>query len=134
MIDSNIREPVFAGRFYEESSAGLNKQLNQLFNDAGKFDFTKDFSGNSIKALIVPHAGYVFSGKIAAAAYRFLNRDKQYKRIFVLASSHRYSFNGVAVYDIGNYSSPLGEIKTDIKLATELKGKSPLFISNPEAN
>lgn len=134
MINSNIREPVFAGRFYEGNSARLKNQLNQLFDDAGKIEFLGDFSRNSLQALIVPHAGYVFSGKIAASAYRFLNRDKRYKRIFILASSHRYSFNGVAVYDIGNYSSPLGEIKTDKQLATELTEKSPLFIVHPGAH
>lgn len=134
MINSNIREPVFAGRFYEGNSARLKNQLNHLFDDAGKIDFLGNVSGNSLQALIVPHAGYVFSGKIAAAAYQLLNRDKQYKRIFILASSHRYSFDGVAVYNTGNYSSPLGEIKTDIQLATELAEKSPLFIKHTDAH
>jgi hypothetical protein len=87
-----------------------------------------------LQALIVPHAGYVFSGKIAASAYHLLNPGKKYKRIFILASSHRYSFDRVAVYIDGNYSSPLGEIKTDTKLATELAEKSPLFIVHPEAH
>lgn len=134
MINNNIREPVFAGRFYEGNSARLNNQLVQLFNDAGNINITSEIVTNSLQALIVPHAGYVFSGKIAAAAYRFLNRDKQYKRIFILASSHRYSFDGVAVYNDGNYSTPFGEIKTDTKLATELVEKSPWFFVHPEAH
>ena len=134
MINSNIREPVFAGRFYEGNSARLKNQLNQLFDDTGNINITSEIVTNSLQALIVPHAGYVFSGKIAASAYHFLNREKQYKRIFILASSHRYSFNGVAVYDIGNYSSPFGEIKTDTQLATELAEKSSLFIIHPDAH
>ncbi len=134
MINSNIREPVFAGRFYEGNSARLKNQLNQLFDDAGNINITSEIVTNSLQALIVPHAGYVFSGKIAASAYHFLNREKQYKRIFILASSHRYSFNGVAVYDIGNYSSPFGEIKTDTQLATELAEKSSLFFVYPGAH
>lgn len=134
MINSNIREPVFAGRFYEGNSARLNNQLDQLFDDAGRIDFTSDISGNSLQALIVPHAGYIFSGKIAASAYHLLNPEKKYKRIFILASSHRYSFNGVAVYNKGNYSTPFGEIKTDIQLANELAEKSSLFIIHPEAH
>ncbi len=134
MINSNIRDPVFAGRFYEGNSARLNNQLVQLFNDVGNINTNSEIVTNSLQALIVPHAGYVFSGKIAAAAYQLLNREKKYKRIFILASSHLYSFDGLAVYNNGNYSSPLGEIKTDIKLATELAEKSPLFVMHPEAH
>ncbi len=134
MMNNYIRQPAFAGRFYEGNSARLKKQLAQLFDDAGQIDFSGDIHGNSLQALIVPHAGYVFSGKIAASAYHLIKPEKKYKLIFILASSHRYSFDGVAVYNKGNYSSPLGEIKTETKLAAELAEKSPLFMIHPEAH
>ena len=134
MIDSNIREPVFAGRFYEAGSDPLNNQLELLFKEVRGINSKTDTDPDYLQALIVPHAGYIFSGKVAASAYNCLNRGKKYKRIFVLASSHRYLYNGVAVYNKGNYSTPLGEIKTDTQLATELAEKSPLFVIHPEAH
>ena len=60
-------------------------------------------------------------------------RDR-FKRVFVLASSHRYSFSGAAVYGQGNYMTPLGELKTDTELETRLVSSHEVFRYYPEAH
>lgn len=127
-----IRPAAFAGRFYEGEKHKLTKQLEQLFR--GMETHVNQTEGEEIRALIMPHAGYVFSGNVAAAGYSRLPAKNNYKRIFVLASSHRFSFNGVAVYIRGNYTTPLGEIAVDIKIAKELAEKSDLFFEHYDAH
>ncbi len=130
---TNNREPQFAGRFYPEDENSLKSELKTLFSEA-KVDFNNIFdSRDRLRALISPHAGYVFSGKVAATAFHQIPENARYKRVFVLASSHRFSFNGAAVFS-GNYKTPLGEIKTDVKLLGQLKQQSPLFIQHDEAH
>lgn len=127
---SNIREPAFAGQFYPGTEAELNTELNKLFREG-----TKNISEEErLRAIISPHAGYVFSGKVAASAFNQISPGTQYKRVFVLASSHRYHFNGAAVYTSGNYSTPLGEIEVDTLLAEELLQTSEVFTEKPEAH
>lgn len=127
------REAQFAGQFYPENKTELTKQLSGLFE--GAKTLTKSFAKKQIlQAIIVPHAGYVFSGEVAASAYLQIPENTNYKRVFVLASSHRYSFNGAAVYSAGNYKTPLGEIKVDTQLAKELLKSSEIFIENNEAH
>jgi len=127
------REAQFAGQFYPENKAELTKQLSGLFESAK--NLSKSFAKKqTLQALIVPHAGYVFSGEVAASAYLQIPDNANYKSVFVLASSHRYSFNGAAVYCAGNYKTPLGEIKVDTQLAKELLTSADVFIEHNEAH
>jgi AmmeMemoRadiSam system protein B/AmmeMemoRadiSam system protein A len=71
---------------------------------------------------------------VAASAYNQIPKTANYKRIFVLASSHRYHFNGASVYTRGNYSTPLGQIETDVKTAKQLIQNSALFKDKPEVH
>ncbi len=130
---TNNREPQFAGQFYPKDENDLKHELTTLFSEA-KTEFD-DISNPSdrLRALISPHAGYVFSGKVAASAFQQIPENARYKRVFVLASSHRFSFNGAAVFS-GNYKTPLGEINTDVELLDQLKQQSPLFIQHNEAH
>ncbi len=130
---NNVRPAAFAGSFYEGEKQKLTRQLKTLF--AG--ETLKTDSENlteKIRALIVPHAGYVFSGSVAAAGYSRLPVKNRYKRILILASSHRFSFKGAAVFASGNYSTPLGEINVDTRFAIDLLGKSDLFFEHKEAH
>ncbi|HCE58405.1 MAG TPA: TIGR00296 family protein [Prolixibacteraceae bacterium] len=129
---NNVRAAAFAGRFYEGDKQKLIRQLETLFN--GETRVESETLSEEIRALIVPHAGYVFSGSVAAAGYSRLPAKNNYKRIFILASSHRFSFNGVAVFTSGNYSTPLGEISVDTQLAHVLTEKSDLFFEYNDAH
>lgn len=128
---NNVRPAAFAGRFYEGDKQKLTRQLESLFTKKTRVD---ENLAEEIRALIVPHAGYVFSGSVAAAGYSRLPVKNRYKQIFILASSHRFSFNGVAVFASGNYSTPLGEINVDTQLARDLMSKSDLFFEHSDAH
>ena len=64
-----------------------------------------------VRAIISPHAGYVFSGTVAASAVGFIPSDVDYDNIFIIGSSHRVSFPGASVYTEGNYKTPLGMVE-----------------------
>ena len=92
-LKNTNRKAAFAGQFYPNKKDKLKNQLSELFKDAQPV-----FSENSnLQAIISPHAGYIFSGKVAASAFNQIPKNAIYKRVFVLASSHRYSFGGAAV-------------------------------------
>jgi AmmeMemoRadiSam system protein B/AmmeMemoRadiSam system protein A len=82
--------------------------------------------------IISPHAGYVFSGEVAAAAFSQLDPEKEYNTIFILGSSHRNAFPGASVYSIGNYSTPLGTVATDLGIAQKLAAENKVFAFDPQ--
>jgi hypothetical protein len=125
----NTREPVVAGRFYPSSPDELNHELSVFFEKAK----VKSLSGD-LQALIVPHAGYVFSGEVAANGFKQIPRDKEYKSIFLLGSSHYSHFPGASICDYGNYKTPLGEVKVNLKIANKLIDNEKVFNHIPEAH
>ncbi len=122
------RKAAYADQFYPADSVELKRDLKEYF----ALSIVK--SDVNTLAIIAPHAGYVYSGTIAASAFSAVPPEKQYKRIFIIASSHRMSFEGASVYSDGNYETPLGEIETDTAMATELCKKSDVFIKRNEAH
>jgi hypothetical protein len=123
------RAPVFAGKFYPGSKNTLKKELKKLFAEA-----SPKLNSQQTRAIISPHAGYVFSGKTAASAFNQISQDAHFKRVFVLASSHQFLFGGAAVYITGNYETPLGELKVDTELARELIKSDEIFRDYDEAH
>lgn len=116
------REPVAAGRFYAADKDVLINDLSGLFeNRRGKISETR------VRAIISPHAGYVFSGTVAASAYSVIPRDSVYSNIFLIGSSHSMYFEGAAVYDRGNYFSPVAEFKVNKEIAAELMASDQVF-------
>ena len=118
------RLPAVSGSFYPSSAPQLLRQLEGFFNSCDKTVESPPL------ALIVPHAGYVFSGEVAANAYHQLDRNSKFDRIFVIGSSHTMYFRGASVYTQGDFITPLGTIKLD-PLAAELVKKNPVFNDNP---
>ena len=103
------RQPAVAGQFYPGNKNNLEKTLEELFSKA-----KSGMSEENTIAILSPHAGYVFSGEVAANSFKQLDPDSKYKTIFILGSSHRTMFSGASVYNIGNYITRLGEVKVDI--------------------
>jgi len=116
------REPVAAGRFYPSSATQLEAMLGTYFGTA------TDKAVSEPLALIVPHAGYVFSGEVAATIYKLLDQDKQFKHIFLIGSSHTTYFNGASIYTQGDFITPLGRVKIDELAASLVEENS--FITN----
>ena len=98
-----MREPACAGQFYSEEKEELNSELNLLFNFEGK-------KVNDAKGIIVPHAGYIFSGRVAARAYSAISKINK-KRFVVLGPDH-YGVGSIATSN-QNWKTPLGEVKID---------------------
>ena len=114
--ESFDRIPVAAGRFYPASKDTLINDVSSLFRNSKKAE-----SKSVTRAIISPHAGYVYSGSVAAAAYSAIHENAIFKNIFLIGSSHSMSFNGASVYDSGDYLSPLGKFIVNREIAKELK-------------
>ncbi len=123
------REPVVAGQFYPGRSDELSAELIKLFSEAEE----KKCKGD-VLAIISPHAGYVFSGGVAASSFNQINPRKKYNNIFVIGSSHRISFDGASIYNKGNYETPLGMVNVDLKIANNLINKYDCFKFKPDAH
>jgi AmmeMemoRadiSam system protein B/AmmeMemoRadiSam system protein A len=116
------RQPVAAGRFYPADKGTLTKDISVLFDSCKKSN-----TNWCVRAIISPHAGYVFSGKIAAAAYSAIPVDYVYKNIFIIGSSHVMSFDGASVYNTGDYITPMGKIAVNREIADKLKNENKVF-------
>jgi AmmeMemoRadiSam system protein B/AmmeMemoRadiSam system protein A len=110
------RQPYAAGKFYSADKAVLDKDLTELFSKC-----TKSPSGERVRAIISPHAGYVFSGETAAAAFSSIPPDARYDNIFIIGSSHVMSFDGASVYYLGDLITPLGKLKVNKEIAEKLR-------------
>lgn len=123
------RQPAFAGSFYPASPPKLQEDLDKYFAEA----IPKQLEGK-VRTLIVPHAGYDYSGVVAASGYKSIPRDAKYKNIFIIASSHREQFKGASVYAAGNYITPLGEARVNREIASQLIQSSKSISFNPKAH
>jgi AmmeMemoRadiSam system protein B len=112
----HTRQPAVAGMFYPADAADLRHEVTRLLREAGNV-------GPYPKALIVPHAGYAYSGPVAAAAYCLLKPIQQLvRRVVLVGPAHRVPFYGLAVPEADEFATPLGNIAVDHKsLAATLK-------------
>ncbi|GET29484.1 AmmeMemoRadiSam system protein B [Prolixibacter sp. SD074] len=127
-LQAQDRQPAVAGSFYPGNAEALTKELRQLFQN------TSTEKNSSIAALIVPHAGYIFSGKVAATGYAQIPKGKAYKNVFIIGVSHRIRFNGVSIYPHGNYLTPLGKIPVNDVLAEKLINENRIIHFVPGAH
>jgi MEMO1 family protein len=116
------RQPAVAGQFYSSDSTELRKTVTDFFAKAVAREKRDD-----LLAVIVPHAGYVFSGQVAASGINQIDPDKKYKRIFIIGSSHTTHFDAASVYAKGNFITPLGEVPVDTTVTNELLALGDVF-------
>jgi AmmeMemoRadiSam system protein B/AmmeMemoRadiSam system protein A len=116
------RQPVAAGRFYPGEKPALTKEMSSLFKNCNK---TSSITG--VRAIISPHAGYIYSGKTAAAAYSVISDNQVFKNIFVIGSSHVMSFDGASVYNLGDYITPIGKVVVNREIANQLIDENKVF-------
>jgi AmmeMemoRadiSam system protein B/AmmeMemoRadiSam system protein A len=128
-LDAPVNRRAFAaGKFYAGDRSALMADLDQLFEKAIQPEY------DDVRAIIVPHAGYPYSGIVAASGYQQVDPDKQYGHIFVIASSHTAYYPGASIYDKGNYETPLGEVVVDRVLARKLIDEHDLFSYQAKAH
>jgi len=111
----NVREPAVAGMFYPAGASQLKQDVGVLLRDA----VTQ--SGPVPKAMILPHAGYVYSGPVAAGAYRLLSPARQdIRRVVLIGPAHRVYLEGMAVPTHDGFVTPLGTVSIDRMTIAEI--------------
>ena len=110
----SVRPPAVAGLFYDDSPDVLRKNIDEYLENV-KVPKVK----GTVRALVSPHAGYVYSGFTAAHAYKMVAGNK-YDCVIVVGPSHREYFNGVSIYPGDAYETPLGSIPINNEIATAI--------------
>lgn len=123
-----IRRPVVAGQFYTDNPEELSSQVDGFLEKAQREEFPGE-----ILALIAPHAGYIYSGQVAASAYRQI-QGQPFQTVIVVAPSHRFPFNGASIYHRGGYQTPLGVIPVDVKMAQAILERGVQLNFYPQAH
>jgi MEMO1 family protein len=126
-MNETIRKAAVAGQFYDANPTQLKQYINELKADA---EISSE-SSNKPRAVILPHAGYLYSGATAVKTL-LKTSGHNYKRAVVLAPSHRVAFKGVALGNYSGFATPLGTVEVDTSAVSELAAlKAPLLgISN----
>jgi len=124
-----VRPAALAGSWYPGDPETLKAEVDALLDAT---EMPKDLAPDKIAALVVPHAGMVYSGATAASAFRLV-KGQSYDRVVVLAPSHRVPFAGLAVPPVDAFDTPLGRIPLD-KPAISLLLQSDLVKVVPGAH
>lgn len=109
-----VRQPAVAGQFYPKGREDLLEQIEYFSESA-----TVSQNYESLQALIVPHAGYIYSGQVMAAGFKLL-AGKKFSRVIILGASHNFWFDGVAAAEADVWETPLGEVSVDQDFITQM--------------
>lgn len=114
----NIRQTAVAGMFYPDDPGELQVAIESFLREVQLSQDTPDCT-QAPKALIVPHAGYIYSGPVAASAYaRIEKHNDTIQKVILLGPGHRFAFSGLATSSADYFSTPLGNIPIDRKAIT----------------
>jgi len=123
--NASVRRPAVAGLFYPADERELRAQMSAYFRQAPVG------AHPCPKALIVPHAGYVYSGGIAAAGYALVAPERQtVRRIVLIGPSHRVYLRGGAVPQVDAFETPLGRVPIDSELRSALLARKDVLLSD----
>jgi len=117
----NVREPAVAGRFYPDSKTELTKKINSYLDKA----LIESLPGKPV-AIISPHAGYQYSGAVAAYGFKAI-KDYKYKRVIILAPSHYSRYRGASILDVDAYKTPLGLVNLNSGICNNLVNNPPFI-------
>lgn len=119
----SVRQPTVAGTFYPEEKNQLENAILEMLDNSD----SEQVDGQII-GIISPHAGYVYSGRIAARAYKQI-KSRRYDNVIVIAPSHFEYFDGCSIY-FGDYQTPLGIVSTNIEIAESMVSRSRAVIGS----
>jgi hypothetical protein len=123
-----LRKSVIAGSWYPGAPSILRRDIENYFDLVPDGEWQGEVVG-----LIAPHAGYTYSGQVAANAYKLI-RGKKYDAVIVIGPSHRVAFHGVSIFSKGGYETPLGIVPVAEELAEKIKNISKRVVDIPEAH
>lgn len=121
----NIRPAAVAGQFYQADKTQLKADIERLLAPVRSSSLTKP------RALIVPHAGYIYSGSTAAQAYGTLTKYRNdYRRVILLGPAHRVYLDGMALPSVDAFRTPLGDISLDMKVIEAIRELPGMVVSD----
>ncbi|MBN1755952.1 AmmeMemoRadiSam system protein B [bacterium] len=121
----NIRKPAVSGMWYPADSEALKAFLDSVFMETEDIPLEGDLWG-----LVSPHAGFVYSGGVAAHGFKLLARDVEKYREYtyvLIGACHRVASNSIAVWAEGGFRTPLGVVRVDEEVAQKLLDFDPVF-------
>ena len=125
-----IRNPIVAGSFYEASPADCLRHAEQLIAEAA----VPDALPNALCGGIVPHAGWVYSGRLAAMTFKALAAVGNATAFVLFGADHTGAVAQGEVYYRGSWRTPVGDLEVDEDLARAFMAASPALRANPEAH
>jgi MEMO1 family protein len=123
-----VREPAVSGMFYPDDPAKLRKDISTYLRDAVVHDLEEDVVG-----MISPHAGYMYSGKVAAYGFKMIAKQ-HYDTVVLVGPSHKIYFEGVALWDRGSFETPLGRIDIDEDIVQEIMNIDGIIKPNTDTH
>ncbi|MBZ0266115.1 AmmeMemoRadiSam system protein B [bacterium] len=122
-----VRKPAVAGQFYPSNPEKLRSIVISLL------DAAKSNPDPNVNGIVVPHAGYIFSGKVAAEAYSTV-RENRYDAVILLAPSHFEKISSTSIFCSGEYSTPLGNVRLAQSLAESLVNENISIVNSDEGH
>lgn len=124
--NASVRPPAVAGLFYPDDASELREVVARYMSAADVSDLPA-----SPQAMIVPHAGYVYSGPVAAAAYSLIARHRRgIRRVVLIGPSHRVYLQGIAAPETNSFATPLGNIAIDRECKAMLLASGDVVAAN----
>ncbi len=122
------RSPFFSGQFYPSDPDELKRMTQDFLKNA-----SPEKEQGALIALVSPHAGYIYSGQIAAYSYKLLE-NKKIDTVILIGSSHRFPLKGISVWPKGFYITPLGKVRIDKDIAARIYKSSKSIKFEPQAH
>jgi len=124
--DPKIKQPNVSGQFYEADPQRLSANIDAFLSQSSAIPSEKH-----VDILIAPHAGYVYSGGVAAYSFKSVSQQ-HYNTIVILAPSHYVSFDGISIWKEGGFQTPLGVVDVDDKFTEKLIAANEKFYFTPK--
>ncbi len=130
MSESSVRRPAVAGQFYPAQRERLERQVRGYVSGA-----SLPAELGTVRAVIAPHAGYIYSGRTAGYAFKALEQvsDKEWT-VFLMGPAHRVPVNGVALGDYSAFRTPLGEVPIAVDRVDDMLKRPSLYTRAPGAH
>lgn len=123
-----LRFSAVAGQFYPGEKKELEEIVEKFLREAKVPKIEGEIFG-----LILPHAGYVFSGQVAAHGFKAIE-EKDFETVILIGDSHYERFDGVSIWEKGEWETPFGKVKVDEKLAEKILKESKRFFIRDSAH
>lgn len=123
-----LRPAAVAGAWYPSIPGALAQEIDRYVADA-----EVDPIPSHVRALVAPHAGLMYSGPVAAFAYKLV-RDSTYAAVVLVGPSHFVGFEGASIWPSGAWRTPFGDVPVDADLAAAIARESRLVVDHPRAH